>query len=54
MQPSLMDVIPACPYSYSRVIFVKLDARHYVTPGADRPPVAARALAEYIVRLSPP
>ena len=28
--------------------------RNYVAPGADRPPAAARALAEYIVRLLPP
>jgi hypothetical protein len=30
-----------------RVVAV-VDARHYVAPGADRPPAAARALAEYI------
>ena len=36
------------------VIYRVVDARNYVAPGADRPPAAARALAEYIVRLLPP
>ena len=36
------------------VIYSVVDARNYVAPGADRPPAAARALAEYIVRLLPP
>ena len=34
-------------------VVAAVDARHYVAPGAERPPVAARVLAEYIVRLSP-
>ena len=36
------------------VIYRVVDAWNYVAPDADRPPVAARALAEYIVRLFPP
>jgi hypothetical protein len=45
---------PSSTLAGEDVIYRVVDARHYVTPGADRPPAAARALAEYIVRLSPP
>ena len=34
-------------------VVAAVDVRNYVAPGADRPPVAARALAEYILRLAP-
>ena len=36
------------------MIYRVVDARNYVAPGADRPPAAARAPAEYIVRLLSP
>ena len=42
------------PHIWACVIYRVVDARNYVAPGADRPPAAARALAEYIVRLLPP
>ena len=46
--------VSVCAIEEKLVIYGVVDARNYVAPGADRPPAAARALAEYIVRLLPP
>ena len=48
MQAKGMSRQMRCPRSKATaVIYRVVDARNYVAPGADRPPAAARALAEY-------